>query len=58
MMASCVGDHHRQWDRWLPAFKFAIHSVWQESTKFTPVQIGLGHSLKLSIQEIGYIYQG
>jgi len=46
MMASYVGDHHLQWDRWLPEFRFAINSAWQESTGFTPAQIALGRSLK------------
>lgn len=43
VLKTYVGDHHHQWDQWLPEFRFAINSAWQESTDFTPAQ---GRSLK------------
>lgn len=46
MMASYVGDHHRQWDRWLAEFRFAINTAWHESTGYTPSEIVLGRKLK------------
>uniref|UniRef100_A0A671M2X0 Gypsy retrotransposon integrase-like protein 1 n=1 Tax=Sinocyclocheilus anshuiensis TaxID=1608454 RepID=A0A671M2X0_9TELE len=46
MTESYVKDHHRHWDRWLPEFRFAINSAWQESTGFTPAEIALGCPLK------------
>lgn len=46
MMASYVEDHHRQWDRWLSEFRFAINTAWHESTGYTPLEIALGRKLK------------
>lgn len=46
MMASYVKDHHRHWDQWLPEFRFAINSAWQESTGHTPAEIALGRPHK------------
>lgn len=46
MIASYVEDQHRQWDKWLGEFRFAINSAWHESTGFTPAEIALGRKLK------------
>ncbi len=46
MIASYVQDHHRQWDKWLAEFRFAINTAWQESTRFTPAEVMLGRKLK------------
>lgn len=41
MIASYVKDNHRNWDKWLSEFRFAINTAWQESTGFTPADIAL-----------------
>ncbi len=46
MMASYVEEQHRRWDQWLPEFRFAINTAWQESTGHSPAQIALGRNLK------------
>ncbi len=46
MIASYVGEQHRQWDKWLAEFRFAINSAWHESTGFTPAEVALGRKLK------------
>ncbi len=46
MMASYVEEHHRQWDRWLAEFRFAINTAWHESTGYTPAEVALGRKLK------------
>lgn len=46
MIASYVEEHHRQWDKWLAEFRFAINSAWHESTGFTPAEVALGRKLK------------
>ncbi|KAI4877208.1 hypothetical protein NFI96_028664, partial [Prochilodus magdalenae] len=46
MMASFVRDKLRLWDQWLPEFRFAINTAWQESTDYTPAEIALGRKLK------------
>ncbi len=46
MISSYVKDNHRQWDRWLSKFRYAINTAWQESTGLTPAEIALGRKLK------------
>lgn len=46
MIASYVGDQHRQWDQWLPEFRFAINTTFKESIGFTPAEVALGWKLK------------
>ncbi|RXN34984.1 piezo-type mechanosensitive ion channel component 2-like protein [Labeo rohita] len=46
MIASYVKDNHRNWDKWLPEFRFAVNTAWQESIGFTPAEIALGRKLK------------
>lgn len=46
MISSYVKDNHRQWDRWIAEFRYAINTAWQESTGLTPAEIALGRKLK------------
>jgi len=46
MIVSYVEDQHRQWDKWLAEFRYAINSAWHESTGFTPAEVALGWKLK------------
>ncbi|GAA6092608.1 uncharacterized protein LOC113656971 [Tachysurus ichikawai] len=39
-------DNHRQWDRWMAEFRYAINTAWQESTGLIPAEISLGRKLK------------
>ncbi|GAA6086488.1 piezo-type mechanosensitive ion channel component 2-like [Tachysurus ichikawai] len=45
MISSFVKDNHRQWDRWMAEFRYAINTAWQESTGLT-AEIALAHKLK------------
>lgn len=44
MISSYVKDNHRQWDRWLSDFRYAINTALQESTGLTPAEIALGRN--------------
>lgn len=46
MISSYVQDNHRQWDRWISEFRYAINTAWQEITGLTPAEIALGRKLK------------
>lgn len=46
MFASYVQENHRQWDRWIPEFWYALNFAWQESTDHTPAEIEIGRKLK------------
>lgn len=46
MVASYVGNQHKQWDKYLPEFRFAINSAIQESTGVSPAELNLGHPLR------------
>lgn len=46
MIASYVEEQHRQWDKWIAEFRFAINTAWHESTGFTPAEIALGCKIK------------
>lgn len=46
MIVSYVEDQHRQWDKWLAEFRYAINSAWHESTGFMPAEVALGWKLK------------
>jgi len=52
MIASFVHDNHRDWDKWLPEFRYAINSAWQESTALTPAEIALGRKLKGPLERL------
>lgn len=45
MIASYVGQHHQLWDQWLPEFRFAINTAYQETTGKTPAELMLGRQL-------------
>lgn len=46
MIASCVEESHKSWDKYLPEFLFALNSAVQESTGVTPAELNLGRLLK------------
>lgn len=46
MIVAYVRDNHRQWDRWIPEFRFALNTAWHESTGFTPAEVALGRKLR------------
>ncbi|MGH0192143.1 UNVERIFIED_CONTAM: hypothetical protein FKN15_004478 [Acipenser sinensis] len=46
MIASFVGENHKQWDEWLPEFRFAINSARQETTGLSPAEVAVGRTLK------------
>ncbi len=52
MISSYVKDNHRQWDRWLSEFRYAINTAWQESTGLTPAEIALGRKLKGPLERL------
>lgn len=46
MIASFVGERHRDWDRWLAEFRFAINTACNETTGHSPAELALGRQLK------------
>lgn len=52
MIASFVKNKHNTWDQWMPEFRYAINSAWQESTGFTPSEIALGRKLKGPLERL------
>ncbi len=52
MISSYVKDNHRQWDRCISEFRYAINTAWQESTGLTPAEIALGHKLKGPLERL------
>ena len=52
MMASYVGNNHREWDRWLPEFRFAINTAVHDTTGTTPAQLAIGRSLKGPLERL------
>ena len=46
MIASFVGDNHKQWDKHLPEFRFALNSAINESTGVTPAELNLSRPLR------------
>lgn len=40
------GGNHRDWDKWLPEFRFAINNAKHESTGRTPAELMMGRPLK------------
>ncbi len=51
-ISSYVRDNHRDWDKWIPEFRYAINSAWQESTGLTPAKIALGRKLKGPLERL------
>lgn len=45
MLAAFVEDNHKNWDRYLPEFRFALNSAVHESTGVTPAEVNLGRPL-------------
>lgn len=52
MMAAYVNDNHRDWDKWLPEFRFAINSAKHESTGHTPSELMVGRPLKGPLERL------
>lgn len=52
MIASFVGDHHQDWDRWLPEFRLAINTAVHETTGVTPAMLALGREVKGSLERL------
>ena len=52
MMAAFVKDNHRDWDKWLPEFRFAINSAKHESTGHTPSELMMGRPLKGPLERL------
>ena len=45
MLASYVGNHHQDWDRWLPEFRLAINTAVHETTGVTPAVLAMGRNI-------------
>lgn len=52
MIASFVGKHHQDWDRWLPEFRMAINTAVHESTGVSPAVLALGRSIKGPLERL------
>ncbi len=52
MISSYFRNNHRDWDKWIPEFRYAINSAWQESMFLTPVEIALGRKLKGPLERL------
>ncbi|KAL6471869.1 hypothetical protein MHYP_G00205190 [Metynnis hypsauchen] len=52
MIASFVGKHHQDWDRWLPEFRLAINTAVHESTGVSPAMLALGRSIKGPLERL------
>ena len=46
MLAAYVEDNHKNWDKYLPEFRFALNTAVHESTGVTPAEINLGRLVK------------
>ncbi len=51
-MISYVGQNHQTWDQWLPEFRFAINSAFQETTGKTPAELMLGRKLQGPLERV------
>lgn len=52
MIASFVGEHHQDWDRWLPEFRLAINTAVHETTGVPPAVLALGRPLKGPLERL------
>lgn len=52
MIASYVGNHHKNWDQWIREFRFAINAAYHETTGQTPAELALGRSLKGPLERL------
>lgn len=54
MLASYVGEHHHDWDRWLPELRLAINTAVHETTGVTPAVLAVGRNLKGPLERLIY----
>lgn len=52
MVASYVGQNHREWDKWIAEFRFAINTARHESTDRTPAELVLGRQLNGPLERL------
>ncbi|KAI4879184.1 hypothetical protein NFI96_009857, partial [Prochilodus magdalenae] len=52
MIASFVGEHHEEWDKWLSEFRFAVNSSCHETTGRSPAELALGRQLKGPLERL------
>lgn len=52
MIASFVGEHHQDWDRWLSEFRLAINTAVHETTGVTPAVLALGRNIKGPLERL------
>lgn len=52
MMASYVGENHREWDKWLSEFRFALNNAKHETTNKTPAELTLGRPLQGPLERL------
>lgn len=52
MIASFVGQHHQDWDKWLPEFRLAINSVTHETTGVSPASLMVGRHIKGPLERL------
>ena len=52
IISSYVREQHREWDKWISEFRYAINSAWQESMGFIPTEVALGKKLKGPLERL------
>lgn len=52
MIASYVGNQHKNWDQWIRELRFAINAAYHETTGRTPAELALGRSLKGPLERL------
>lgn len=52
MIASFMGNHHQDWDQWLPEFWLAINTAVHETTSVKPAVLALGRNLKGALERL------
>ncbi len=52
MIASYVGKHHQDWDKWLPEFRLAINTAVHETIGVTPALLALGRNIKGPLERL------
>lgn len=52
MIASYVEDNHKNWDKYIPEFRFALNSADQETTGVSPAKLQLGRKLKSPMDKL------
>jgi hypothetical protein len=46
MISTLIDEHHKQWDKYLSEFNFALNTSVKESTKYTPAFLLYGRELR------------